>query len=66
MKFPCIKMDQHFPKSYKSFEGIINGKVVMSNYAPKTDFKNATGIDTSNFSLKSNLVSLNRCRQIKN
>ena len=30
----------------------------MSSYATKTDLKNATGIDTSNFALKSNLASL--------
>ena len=30
----------------------------MSNYATIADSKNATGIDTSNFALKSNLVSL--------
>ena len=30
----------------------------MSNYASKTDLKNATGIDTSNLALKSNLASL--------
>ena len=29
----------------------------MSNCATKTDLKNATGIDTSIFSLKSNLAS---------
>ena len=30
----------------------------MSNYATKTDLKNATRIDTPNFALKSNLASL--------
>ena len=30
----------------------------MSNYATKADLKEATGIDTSNFALKSNLASL--------
>ena len=30
----------------------------MSSYATKADLKNATGIDTSNFALKSNLTSL--------
>ena len=46
MKFPCIKIGQHFPKLYKRFEGISNVKVDLSNYASKTDLKNATGIDT--------------------
>ena len=58
MKFPCIKIGQHFPKLYKRFEGISNVKVDLSNYASKTDLKNATGIDTSNLALKSNLASL--------
>ena len=30
----------------------------MSNYATKTDLKSGTGIDTSNFAVKSNLASL--------
>ena len=58
MKFPCIKIGQHFLKLYKRFEGISNVKVDLSNYASKTDLKNATGIDTSNLALKSNLASL--------
>ena len=30
----------------------------MSNYATKTDLKNATGVDTSDFSTKTNLANL--------
>ena len=30
----------------------------MSNYARKADFKNATGVDTSNFAKKTDLVNL--------
>ena len=30
----------------------------MSNYAPKTDIKNISHVDTSSFALKSNLASL--------
>ena len=30
----------------------------MSNYATKSDFKNATGIDTSKLALKANLANL--------
>ena len=30
-------MSQYFPKPYKSFEGAINVKVDLSNYATKTD-----------------------------
>ena len=51
-------MSQYFPKPCKSFEENINVKFDLSNYATKTDLKNGTGIDTSNFSLKSNLASL--------
>ena len=31
----------------------------MSNYAAKSDLRNATGVDTSKFNKKVNLVSLN-------
>ena len=51
-------MSQYFPKSYKSFGGDINVKVDLSNYATKSDLKNATGIDTSKLAAKSDLVSL--------
>ena len=50
-------MGQYFPKPQSVFEGKINVKVDLSNYATKADLKNATGIDTSNFALKSNLAS---------
>ena len=45
-------MSQYFPKPYRSFEGNINFKVGLSNYATKSDLKDATGIDTSNFAPK--------------
>ena len=51
-------MSQYFPKPYEPFEGDINVKVDLSNYATKADLKHATGIDTSNFARKSNLASL--------
>ena len=51
-------MSQYFRKPFEPFEGDINVKVDLSNYATETDLKDATGIDTSNFALKSNLVSL--------
>ena len=35
-----------------------NVKVNLSNYATKVNLKDATGIDTSNFALKSNLATL--------
>ena len=51
-------MSQYFPKPYESFGGDINVKVELSNYATKADLKKATGIDTSNVALKSNLAKL--------
>ena len=50
-------MSQYFPKPFRSFEGNINVKVDLSNYATKTDLKNVTHIDTSIFALKTNLAS---------
>ena len=58
MKFPRIKMSQYFPKPFQSSEGNINVKVVLLNYATKTDLKNITYVDTSSFALKTNLASL--------
>ena len=51
-------MSQYFPKPYEPFGGDINVKVDLSNYATKTDLKNVSHVDVSNFALKSNLVSL--------
>ena len=51
-------MSQYFSKPYGPFGGDINVKVVLSDYATKTDLKNATGFDTSNLPLKSNSVNL--------
>ena len=51
-------MSQYFPKPFRSFEGNINVKVDLSNYATKTDLKTVTHVDTSNFALKTNLVNL--------
>ena len=52
------KMSQYFPKPYGTFGRNINVKVDLSSYATKADLKDATGIGTSNFALKSNLASL--------
>ena len=49
---------QYFPKTYKSFGGVINVKVNLPNYATKTDLKNTTGVDTSNLAAKSDLAGL--------
>ena len=51
-------MSQYFPKLYEPSGGDINVKVDLSNYAMKTDLKNATRIDTSKLAAKSDLVSL--------
>ena len=58
LKKTLYKMSWHFPKPYEPFGGNINIKVDLSNYATKTDFKKAKGIDTSNLALKSNLAKL--------
>ena len=51
-------MSKYFPKPFRSFGININVKVDLSNYATKTDLKNVTHADTSNFALKTNLASL--------
>ena len=51
-------MSQYFPKPFISFGGNVNVKVDLSNYATKKDLKNLTHIDTSRFSLKTNLANL--------
>ena len=51
-------MSQYFPKPYESFGGDINVKVDLCNYATKTDLKNISHIDISNFALKPNLANL--------
>ena len=51
-------MSQYFPKPYKSFEGNINVKVDLSNYAMRSDIKNISHVDTSRFALKSSLASV--------
>ena len=51
-------MSQYFPKLFRCFEGNINVKVDLSNYATKTDLNNVTHVDTLNFALKTDLASL--------
>ena len=51
-------MGQYFPKSYEPFGGDINVKVDFSNYATNSDIKNIAYVDTSSFSLKTNVASL--------
>ena len=52
------EMSQYFPKPYEPFEGDINVKVDLSNYARKADLNNATGTDISKLAAKSHLASL--------
>ena len=58
MQFLCIKIIPYFPKPYEPFSGVINVKVDLSNYATKSDIKNISPADTSNFALKTNLAYL--------
>ena len=51
-------MSQYFPKPYKLFGRDINVKVVLFNYATKTDLKNVSHVNVNSFALKSNLASL--------
>ena len=51
-------MSEYFPKPYGLFDGDINVKVDLSNYATKADIKNISHVDTSSFALKTNLANL--------
>ena len=51
-------MSQYFPKPYEPFDGDINVKVDLSNYATKADIKNISHVHTSSFALKTNLAGL--------
>ena len=53
-----ITKTQYFPRPYETFGGDINVKVDLFNYATKARLKDATRIDTSNFTLRSKLASL--------
>ena len=44
-------MSEYFPKP-KSLIANVKVELHLSNYATKADFKNATGIDTSDFAKK--------------
>ena len=47
----------NFPKP-KSFEANVKVELNLSNYATKADFKNATGVDTSDFAKTTDLANL--------
>ena len=51
-------MSHYFPKPFRNFEGNINVKVDLFNYATKTDIKNISHVGTSSFALKTDLANL--------
>ena len=51
-------MSQYFSKPNEPFEGDINVKVDLSNYAAKTNLKSGIRIDTSKVALKLYLANL--------
>ena len=58
IKNTLYKMSQHFPKPYGSFGGDINVKIDLSDYSTMDDIKNITHVDTSSFTLKTNVANL--------
>ena len=58
IKKTLCNISQYFPKPYEPFDGNINVKVDLSNYATKADIKNITHVDTSSFALKTYLANL--------
>ena len=50
-------MSEYFPKP-KSFGANVKVELDLFNYATKVDFKNATGVDTSDFAKKTDLTIL--------
>ena len=50
-------MSQYFPP-YKGHIADVKVTLDLTNYATKTDLKNVTHVDTSNFILKTNLASI--------
>ena len=52
-------MSQYFPQPFSSHLGdSIKVKIDLSNYATKINLKNVTHVNTSSFSLKTNLANL--------
>ena len=50
-------MSEHFPNP-KSWKPNLKVQLVLSNYATKADWKNKTGVDTLDFSKKTDLANL--------
>ena len=57
-------MGKYFPQQ-KSLGGMVKAEFDLSNYATKADLKNATGVDSSKFSIKVDLASLKSNVKIK-
>ena len=51
-------MSKFYSKPYEPFGGGINVTVDLSSYPTKTDLKDVTHVDTSSFTLKTNLADL--------
>ena len=51
-------MSKYYREPYEPFGGDINVTVDLSNYATKSDIKNISHVNTSNFALKTNLANL--------
>ena len=51
-------MTKCFPEPYERSGGNVNIKIDLSSNETKTDLKNATGVDTSKLTVKSDLASL--------
>ena len=64
-------MSQCLYKPFRSFGRNINVKVNLSNCATKTDLKNVTHFDTSDFSLRTNfsnkvdILEVDKLRQVR-
>ena len=56
-KKDIVWMSEYFPKP-KSLWANVKVELDLSNYATKADLKNASGVDTSDFANKTNLVNL--------
>ena len=50
-------MSEYFPEP-KSSGGRVKVELDLFNYATKTDFKNATSVDTSSFAKETDLANL--------
>ena len=48
----------YFPEPHTHSKNKLGVELDLSNYATKSDFKNATGADTSDFAKKIHLASL--------